>query len=92
MKTEDGKNISRRKSRRKTDKQQQPKLNIIVKPKNETCDICQKGFIDVKLLVMHKQILHAGVNPFSCDMCEETFADRRKFTQHKLAHSGRVII
>ena len=51
------------------------------------CIICQKGFLNEKLLVLHKQVLH----PNLCDICNLELESTRMQIDHMLEFHPDVV-
>ncbi len=53
--------------------------------RNHKCEICEKGFANVKCLTVHKRI-HTTEQRFACDKCSETFRQLIQLKRHKINH------
>lgn len=57
--------------------------------KSYTCEVCNKLFISLTNLTIHKKTVHDGVREFACDQCEKSFIHSYLLEQHKEAiHQG----
>ena len=55
-----------------------------------SCDICQKGFINLGKINLHMKKMHSSnETPYECDTCQKKFKDKKNMKIHKIIHLPR---
>ncbi|CAH1778610.1 unnamed protein product [Owenia fusiformis] len=52
------------------------------KVKRHACNVCGKGFYDLKNMRMHIEHVHEGKRPFSCEICDKSVARLHTLQMH----------
>ncbi|KNC26772.1 hypothetical protein FF38_06343 [Lucilia cuprina] len=52
------------------------------KPKEFSCEICNKKYADSRRLQLHVKIVHLREKPYKCSMCDQAFAEERTLKNH----------
>uniref|UniRef100_A0A1I8PGB2 C2H2-type domain-containing protein n=1 Tax=Stomoxys calcitrans TaxID=35570 RepID=A0A1I8PGB2_STOCA len=52
------------------------------KPKEFSCEICNKKYAEERRLNMHIKIVHLREKPYKCDLCHESFASSASLQKH----------
>lgn len=54
------------------------------------CNICQKTFVNNRILRVHYR-RHTRVFPYQCDICCKGFPDKCSIVKHVRVHTGELI-
>lgn len=45
------------------------------------CEVCNKVYVNSRVLLVHIQSVHEGLRPYKCEYCDATYTQRGKFVE-----------